>query len=159
MGWFSKKEEAPKKAAAPQKSGVAKLDLVEQELNKAGLKHQRASLGPLEFIETGFSGEKTTVKIRFIAVGNDGEFKILSDDFAKFPDEKLVEGYALANELNRKYKYVKFAIDNEGDMTAQWDLPDNVPNEAVGATGVEILIRMFQIIDDVYPEVMKAIWS
>ena len=74
MGWFSKKEEAPKKDAAPKKEGVAKLDLVEQELNKAGLKHQRASLGPLEFIETGFSGEKTTVKIRFIAVGNDGEF-------------------------------------------------------------------------------------
>ena len=70
-----------------------------------------------------------------------------------------MEGYTLANELNRKYKYVKFSIDNDGDMTAQWDLPDNVPNEAVGATGVEILIRMFQIIDDVYPEVMKAIWS
>ena len=158
MAWFSKKEEAPKNAA-PKKDGVSKLDLVAQELTKAGLKHQKQSLGPLEVIETGFSGEKTTVKIRFISVGNDGEFKILSEAFTKFPDEKLMEGYALVNELNRKYKYVKFTIDNDGDMTAQWDLPDNVPNEAVGRTGVEILIRMFQIIDDVYPEVMKAIWS
>ena len=147
MDWFSKKETG------------TKLDIVAKELVKAGLKHQRQKAGPLEFIEAGFSGDNITVKIRIVAVGNDGEFSILSDRFVKIPQQKIQAGYKLVNELNNKYKYVKFVVDDDGDVSARWDLPDNVPLEAVGRTGLEILLRMFKIIDDAYPEVMKAVWS
>lgn len=147
MAWFSKQETG------------TKLDIVAQELVKAGLKHQRQKAGQLEFIETGFSGDNVTVKIRIIALGNDGEFRILSGSFVKIPQQKIQAGYKLVNELNNKYKYVKFAVDDDGDVSVQWDLPDNVPLEAVGKTGVEILLRMFKIIDDAYPEVMKTVWS
>lgn len=154
MVWLSF-QDIPNNSSA----SVSKLQLLAQELKSADLKYQMQTAGSLEYIETGFSGDNTTVKIRAIALGNNDEFKILSAELAKFPQPKLDAGYKLENELNDKYKYVKFTIDKDGDLAVQWDLPDNVPNEAVGRTGVEILLRMFKIIDDAYPEIMKTIWS
>ena len=51
------------------------------------------------------------------------------------------------------------AQDNDGDLPAQWDLPDSVPSELVGKVAMEIILRMFKIIDDAYPEVIKAVWA
>ena len=51
------------------------------------------------------------------------------------------------------------AQDNDGDLSAQWDLPDSVPSGLVGKVAMEIILRMFKIIDDAYPEVMKAVWA
>ena len=139
--------------------GSPKIQLIKKEFEKAGLKHQVQQLGPLDFLEAGFSGDNATVKIRVIAVDNDSEVKVMSDDFAKFPGAKLEVGYKLTNQLNRKYKFIKFTIDNDGDLSAQWDLPDSVPSELVGKVAMEIVLRMFKIIDDAYPEVMKAVWA
>lgn len=174
MAWFSKgKKEserlneavldnsrsAAEKTGGEKTMGSPKIQLIKKEFEKAELKHQVQQLGPLDFLEAGFSGDNATVKIRVIAVDNDSEVKVMSDDFAKFPGAKLEAGYKLANQLNRKYKFVKFTIDNDGDLSAQWDLPDSVPSELVGKVAMEIVLRMFKIIDDAYPEVMKAVWA
>lgn len=136
-----------------------KLQLAAKEMTKVGVKHQICLVGPHKFLEAGFSGKNLSIKLRMFAVGDNGEFKILSDSIAKVPSEKTQDGYKLMNELNRDYKYAKFILEDNGSVTAQWDLPDNVNAASIGPTAVEMLLRVANIIDSAYPEIMKMIWS
>ena len=52
---------------------------------------------------------------------------------------------------------LKFTLDNDSSLNAEYDLPVNT--EDVGEACFEIGLRMAQIIDEAYPEFMKAIWS
>lgn len=161
MALFGKAKK-PEPAPAAKASGTGKtqkLDLIAEELERISWKFQKTTAGPLNVIETGVSGDNMSVKIRLISLREDEEFKILSEDFAKIPQEKLAAGYQLINKMNRTYKFVKFTIDDDGDVSCQWDLPTSLPNEVVGKLGVEIVMRMSNIIDNAYPEFMKLIWA
>lgn len=164
MAWFSKDKNTDKApAAAPKKAGEldgpAFLQLVQQEMDKAGLKYRTGTAGRLQYIELSFSGDHLSVIIRVITTAEGSEFKVMSEDFGKFPPEKIPDAYVLANHLCRKFKFAKFTVDDDGDICAQWDMPDNVPASAVGPVITEVVLRLFNIIDDAYPETMKAIWS
>lgn len=174
MAWFSKgKKESERpneavldnsrsaaaKTGGEKTMGSPKIQLIKKEFEKAELKHQVQQHGPLDFLEAGFTGDNASVIIRVYAVDNDRGVIVMSENFAKFPGAKLEAGYKLTNQLNCDYKFVKFTIDNDGGLSTQWDLPDFVPSELVGKVAMEIVLTMFKIIDDTYPEVMKAIWA
>ena len=160
MAWFNKgKEQVEDKKAAGNGSADSKLQRIAAEFSKVGLKHQTLSVGSLNVIEGGFTGDNCTVKIRVVAVENESEIKVLSENFAKIPAQKQNEGYSLINALNKKYKYVKFVMDDSGEVCAQWDVLDTIPAETLGMVVVEVVVRMSRIIDDAYPEIMKMIWS
>ena len=164
MGWFSKDKNTDKTpAAAPKKAGELDgptfLALVQQEFNKAGLKHRTGTAGKLQYIELSFSGNNTNVIVRVITTDDGSEFKVMTEAFGRFPPEKIPDAYVLANHLCRKFKFAKFTVDDDGDICAQWDMPDNVPADAVGRVITEVVLRLFNIVDDAYPETMKAIWS
>ena len=132
---------------------------VQQAFLTSGIKCSSADLANFSYVEAGFTGDNYTVKIRFISEDNDNDVKMLTDNIAKFPKNKFANAYKLMNELSRKYKYVKFCVDDDGDVTAQYDFPICLTNEAVGKVAVEIALRTAKIVDDAYPEIMKAIWQ
>ncbi len=115
--------------------------------------------GPLTYIESGFSGNNTTFKVRVISMESSNEIKIMSEDFAKVPPAKLSNAYELICDLNSKYRFAKFTIDKNGGICAQWDMVDNIPFVAIGKVAIEIVLRMWNIIDDAYPEIMKMLWA
>ncbi len=64
------------------------------------------------------------------------------------------------NEWNSEYRYVKFVVDDDRDVVVDIDLPLDLH---VGAFQVESFMSMvgvgLQVIEEVYPELMKLRWS
>lgn len=64
------------------------------------------------------------------------------------------------NEWNSEYRYVKFVVDDDQDVVVDIDLPLDLH---VGAFQVESFMSMvgvgLQVIEEVYPELMKLRWT
>ena len=132
--------------------------VVESALKNAGLKCQAIDLGELSFVQAGFTGENCTVSLRFISADNDNDVKVMTEDIAKVNSAKQDRMYVVLNNLNVKYKYVKFTMDDNGGVCAQYDVPISV-GDCLGAVALEIALRFAKIVDDAYPEIMKIIWG
>ncbi|MCD7956036.1 MAG: YbjN domain-containing protein [Lachnospiraceae bacterium] len=78
-------------------------------------------------------------------------------NFAKVPKDRLGHALIACNELNKKYKWVKFYVDEDGDITAEDDAIIDVAT--CGDECFELMIRMTQIVNESYPVVMKAIYG
>jgi len=123
------------------------------------LRHTVDEAGPLSFVSAHFGGEHGSVQIRMISSDEDNDVKVLTANIAKFPEDKLQRGYELVNEFNNRFRYAKFGIDSDGDLTAQYDIPVRISDDNLGEVAFEIAVRIAQIVDKAYPEIMKAIWA
>ena len=65
-------------------------------------------------------------------------------------------GIAVCNKLNNGYRWVKFFIDRESYVVCQGDVFFNA--DVCGMVCRHILTRVVNIVDDAYPEIMKARW-
>lgn len=133
--------------------------LIADAFKGAGPKYGVQEVGSLSFVELGFTGNNCTFKLRFISADDDNDVKVMTEDFAKYPENKFENGYKLMNELSRTYKYYKFTMDDKGGVCAQYDFPVSLPTDAIGKVAIELALRCAKIIDDVYPMVMKSIWQ
>lgn len=134
-------------------------NLIERALTERGIKCAKRDLTKLSFVEVGFTGENCTIKTRFISTSDDNDVKVLTDDLAIIPKAKREAGFVLINELNATYKFAKFTISEKGAVTAQYDFPNCTLSSELGNIAFEIAIRFSKIVDDIYPMLMKTIWS
>ncbi len=106
----------------------------------------------------GISGDYCRYSIQFISSDDDNDVSIRVFDLAKFPAEMLVPVLRTVNDINCKYKYVKFCVDREDrSISAQYDMPVRTDDPGKSA---KMLFHVFiQIIDDVFPVLMRVIWG
>ena len=135
-------------------------DLIAAEFTGTGLKFTTGEIQSISFVEAGFNGKNSSVTIRFISVDEDNDVKVLTEDFIKVPDAARDRMYRIINQQNRKYKYVKFTMDEQdGGISAQYDFPLRLADEEVGPVAVEIALRFAKIVDDSYSDFMQSIWG
>lgn len=79
-------------------------------------------------------------------------------NIVKIPDDKLAKMLITVNSLNYEYRFVKFCIDTD-DNTVQAEADVSFRAGSVGPVCMELLLRVTKLCDDVYPTLMKAIWS
>ena len=72
-------------------------------------------------------------------------------------EEKVPVILPVINELNVKYRFVKFTLDKDNDINVEYDYPVSCSNP--GESAEEIMIRFVQIIDESYPSLMRAMWA
>ena len=88
----------------------------------------------------------------------DGESAQISTmPIANVPVEKTAKVLLTLNECNHKFRWVKFYLDGDNDIIANADTVFVEQN--VGSACHEMVMRTASIIDDAYPDIMKAIWS
>lgn len=133
--------------------------IVAEAFEQASLKHAVRETDVFSYVDTSFTGSNCSVRIRFINSDDDNDVKVLTENFAKFPESKRIKGLELINDLNRNYKYIKFSIDDDGDLCAQYDLPVSAADENLGSIVIEIAMRCAKIVDDSYPKIMQSIWG
>lgn len=87
--------------------------------------------------------------------GNDTAIRIF-DLVTVSPDKrgKLLEAL---NTLNCKYRYVKFTLNQENGINLEYDYPFSGSHPEESA--LEMVIRLNKVVDDAYPELMRALWS
>ena len=77
--------------------------------------------------------------------------------FCSIPEDKQNDLMVVCNALNKQYRWCKFYVDNDGDLMVEDDAILDMAN--VGEECIELILRMINIVDDIYPIAMKAIWA
>ena len=93
-----------------------------------------------------------------VFAGDDGKYvQMMTVIESMGSDEKFVEAVMVCNQQNRRFRFVKFAVDDDNDVMA---LSDAIldPNSA-GDECFELLVRTLKIIKEARPQIMKVIYS
>jgi len=81
----------------------------------------------------------------------------LSNGFCIVPENKFGAVLMACNEANATYRWAKFYVSDKMSVCVEDDAILDFSN--VGAECAEIAFRLSDIIDEVYPSLMKAIYS
>ena len=132
--------------------------IIYDALQEAGLKVfvdelERSSAVWAQFgIENGGS-----YKIRFISTDDDNDVAVRVFGILKADETNRHKLLPVLNALNAKYRYVKFIMDGDGDVNLEYDYLLNCPDPSASAP--EIIARFVKIIDEAYPDLMRAMWA
>ena len=74
-----------------------------------------------------------------------------------FKDDKYPNAILVCNEMNAKYRWVKFYVDKDKDVAAELDA--HFTEQSVGSVCMEIVRRVVNITDEVYPSFAKILFS
>lgn len=112
-----------------------------------------------ETITITYDGENMeSVKVFVVFNAGAPNYVVLSSwNLGNFDESHLAAGYKAMNEINNTYKWVKFYLDDDNDVTAKSDLIVDLDS-----CGEEILNRVLRVVwvsDEAYPVVMSARWS
>ena len=73
------------------------------------------------------------------------------------PEDKTLKMLDAINDLNNKYRWVKFCLDKDQDVSVQMDAYVN--GDTDGMICVKLLLRIMKIIDESYPTFMHILWA
>lgn len=72
-------------------------------------------------------------------------------------EQRFARSVMICNEMNKAYRWVKFYMDDDRDLTISADAVIDL--ETVGEECLEIVLRICQIGDKALPEFFKARWA
>lgn len=84
------------------------------------------------------------------------ELQIL-DIVQKVPDDHRVKVIEALNRLNSSYRWVKFYLSDDGSITASDDAVIDL--DTCGEEVDRCLMQLVGIVDEAYPEIMKAVYA
>jgi len=79
------------------------------------------------------------------------------NEFCQIPEDKLGAAVMACNRLNKQYRWFKFYVDDDPDVMVENGAL--VDMDSVGRECLEIVVRMVDVVLDVYPELMKVIYA
>ena len=97
---------------------------------------------------TGARYKSTTFAFAFNDDGRSVELRILS--LAQFTVADLEKAYAICNDLNQRYTWLRFYIDADNELAAAMEAP--VSPDGADETCYELFRQTATIIDSVYGE-------
>ena len=96
-------------------------------------------------------------RIKFISIDNDNDVAVRVFGLIRVGEAQKPKILETLNTLNNKYRYVKFCCNNDGDVNIEYDYLLRSENPENSAD--EIMFRFVKIIDEVYPQLMHALWG
>ena len=108
-------------------------------------------------LHVGVNGQSTHYEIAIIATSDKNDITVRVMQLARLPEAKRAAILSVINEQNNHFRFVKFVLDNDGDINLLWDCPVSAQN--VGGMCWEITVRIMGIINDAFPEFMKCLWG
>ena len=103
----------------------------------------------------GDNMKSISILIRF-SEENDPWAQIACIEIANFKDKEDI-GIRLCNELNNKYRWLKFYLDKDADVIASLDT--YIDEDTCGFFCLDLVRRAVTIIDEVYPQIAKTLWN
>lgn len=114
--------------------------------------------GAADVVTLKFSGQNFQyITIRFFFDPDCCSVAVRCFSICQFDEKTLAAGVYESNKLNNEYRWLKFSIDDDNEATAAIDAV--ITPENSGEVCYELLARSVNIIDDVYPRLMKARWG
>ena len=94
--------------------------------------------------------------IRFISHSDDSDVAIRIFAIADGSKGDRLKILSLLNKLNYKYRFVCFYLADNGEISVSYDVP-RAADQDLGNVCLELLIRLWAIVDECYPAIVAAI--
>lgn len=108
-------------------------------------------------IDTSFNGKQTTINFSIFFDTDGYSATVRAVRLFPAPIDKKLQLLEDINNCNKQYRWVKYYIDDEGDVNLQIDALIN--EETSGEIIVELIRKAVSIIDETYPTFMRTIWA
>ena len=108
-------------------------------------------------VRAGINGDNCTFEMLFISRDNDNDVSVRIFDLCRFKDAKRAAVLEACNKCNCSYRFVRFTADDDNTITVSFDVPVETANP--GEVCFEIFARCMNIVDECYPDIMRAIVS
>ena len=107
-------------------------------------------------VEIRFGGDNlSTIRILvFFSKDGAGYAQLAGMEICSFKDNELAAGLITCNEMNQKYRWVKFYLDKDQDLTVSADAILDI--NSAGKECLELVLRLVHIIDESYVDFMRA---
>lgn len=137
-------------------SGSANLVAFEQVLDERGIVYSEVSNPRFSVLKLCYSTENIEQLNIFFWFDEDGEsVRFGSGAIAHVPDDRIDVVLRTLNDMNLRYRWLKFGMDSDNDVLVSGD--SILSSGTVGSVCFELLGRTLNICDGVYPELVKAI--
>lgn len=140
-------------------------NLIAEELEACGLvfevrEHEgakaNASIILIPFVVTGGG----RVDVHFISSDDSNNVAVrVYQLISQISEEKRSRMLEACNRVMNRKRYLKFVIDDDGDLDVHYDIPQMVSDEVLPKIAVEMFVRMKRILNDEYSYLMKALYS
>lgn len=112
-----------------------------------------------EIIRINFNADNVeSVRISLFFDKEDKNVAVRSFNICKVEESKKPRIYQALSKLNEDFRWVKFSVD-ESDNTVTASIDAVIRMDVAGEICYELVFRMVNIVDDAYPEIMKALWA
>lgn len=106
-------------------------------------------------VKIGYSGDNfQNQQFIFFFDSDSHAVNIKAFSVCKVHENKLAEMYKTLNNINSNYRWVKYYIDKDNEVTLSGDAVIDL--ETIGDECFELLIRFITIHDEAYVEIMKT---
>lgn len=130
--------------------------LFKNKLDEKDLPYRELDNGVMEIIQSGENLQSIRVVIGFDEeTSNRPWFKCYN--LGRFEGDKYAAGLLVCNSCNKKYRWIRFYLDKDNDAVAGMDAI--VSAETLFDEMIELIVRMIKVVDEVYPQFMKACWA
>lgn len=117
-------------------------------------------LGP-DAIRVSYAGDNCpSIAVTFIFNDDGRDVSIRCYSIAKINKEDKKQYYGslyACSELNKKYRWIKFYLDDDNEITAEDDAV--IDPYTTGEECYKLLGHMVNIVDKTYPLFMKVVWG
>lgn len=109
-------------------------------------------------VRVGWKLNNTSLGIIFFFSDDCSDVSLRGSEFINVPKDKADKVYKIINDCNNKYRWIKF-VYNEGENEVRAEVDAVIQLDSCAEECFELMIRMSNIVDDAYPEFMKAMWA
>ena len=109
-------------------------------------------------LSVAYSGDNMQSIKAYFFFDKDGDdmVQICCMQIANFKSNRAA-GITASNQMNAKYRWVKFYIDDDDDLMC--DIDAYLEESTCGSECMRLLRRIINIVDETYPTFMKALWA
>lgn len=121
------------------------------------VKYRVVNMHGQEEVQAGFPVDNGPLVImKFISTDNDNDIAVRVYGLLRdISEEKHDQVLRACNSLNRKVRYLKFDLDDDGDVNAEYDFLQKSGDSNIGEMAFEIFIRTMSILDSEYADAFK----
>lgn len=124
-------------------------------MDAKGVKYTNSNDHVVKVVYSGDNLKSIPVYVSFDEDG-DSMIQVYCFEIANF-NNNAAAGLFACNELNKKYRWVKFYLDKDNDIICSLDA--YIDDVTCGEECLKLVRRVVNITDEAYPTFMKALWS
>lgn len=134
--------------------------LITEALDEHKLTYSLVDEEQISIVKIGFNNETGSAEEYFFISTNDyNDVDVRSCTIARVPEALADTILPMLNSFNCKFRFARFCLDNDNNITIHADLPIETRDADLGKSAIDLLVCLREIYKETYPAIMTYIWS